>query len=400
MTLRIPLSQPSITALEVACITDAAESGWVSSRGKYIDRFEESFAAYCGTRYALTTSSGTTALHLALASYNIGAGDEVIVPDITFVSSANAVAYTGAKPVFVDIDSETLCIDVAEVERAITTKTRAIVAVHLYGHPANIPALKAIAQKRNIVVIEDAAEAHGASINGVKTGALGDCAIFSFYGNKIVTCGEGGMLTTDDTALYERALYLRNQAMSPTQRYWHTEVGYNYRMTNLQAALGFAQMKRIEDFVEKKKIIFDWYQIYLGSHPCVRLNRTAPWAKNVFWQVCLEVEGWTYAKRDDFMRSLSERGIESRPYFYPMSDMPMYKVQDNDVQNRTIQNCKAQNPLKRTILPPLTPVAHRVSQQGINLPSYFDMTKQDVKYVCSAISHCMELMMAANTTAE
>ncbi len=381
MILRIPLSQPSITALEVACITDAAESGWVSSRGKYIDRFEEIFAAYCGTRYAITTSSGTTALHLALASYNIQAGDEVIVPDITFVSTANAVSYTGARPVFVDIDEETLCIDVAQVEQAITARTKAIVAVHLYGHPANVPALRAIAQAYGLVVIEDAAEAHGASINGVRTGALGDCAMFSFFGNKIVTCGEGGMITTNDTALYERALYLRNQAMSPTQRYWHTEVGYNYRMTNLQAALGFAQMKRIDDFVQKKKIIFDWYQIYLADHPRARLNRTAPWAEHVFWQVCLEIDGWTYAQRDELMRSLAARGIESRPYFYPLSDMPMYRAQ-------------------RTASDLATPVAHRVAQEGINLPSYFDMTKQDVKYVCTELSHCMKLATAAKTIAE
>lgn len=374
----IPLSQPSITALEVACITDAAESGWVSSKGKYIDRFEESFAAYCGTRYALTTSSGTTALHLALASYNIQSGDEVIVPDITFISTANAVSYTGARPVFVDIDPETLCIDVERVKQAITPQTKAIVAVHLYGHPANVPALKAIAQPRGIVVIEDAAEAHGASIDGHRTGSLGDCAIFSFYGNKIVTCGEGGMLTTNDTALYERALHLRNQAMSPTQRYWHTEIGFNYRMTNLQAALGFAQMKRIDSFVQKKKEIFDWYRLYLAPHPKMQLNRTAHWADSVFWQVCLEVEGWRGAERDRFMRSLLTRGIESRPYFYPISEMPMYKE-------------NAHHP---------TPVAHRVSQQGLNLPSYFDMCKQDVKYICAEISHFVNLATPARTATE
>lgn len=374
----IPLSQPSITALEVACITDAAESGWVSSKGKYIDRFEESFAAYCGTRYALTTSSGTTALHLALASYNIQSGDEVIVPDITFVSTANAVSYTGARPIFVDIDPETLCIDIERVKQAITPQTKAIVAVHLYGHPANVPALRAIAQPRGIVVIEDAAEAHGASIDGHRTGSLGNCAIFSFYGNKIVTCGEGGMLTTNDTALYERALHLRNQAMSPTQRYWHTEIGFNYRMTNLQAALGFAQMKRIDSFVQKKKEIFDWYRLYLTPHPKMQLNRTAHWADSVFWQVCLEVEGWRGTERDRFMRSLLTRGIESRPYFYPISEMPMYKE-------------NAQHP---------TPVAHRASQQGLNLPSYFDMCKQDVKYICAEISHFMNLATPARTATE
>ncbi|MEO1395492.1 MAG: DegT/DnrJ/EryC1/StrS aminotransferase family protein [Cyanobacteria bacterium J06634_5] len=372
--LKIPLSQPSISALEVACVTDAVESGWVSSKGDYIDRFEEIFADYCGTKYAISTSSGTTALHLALASYGIGPGDEVIVPDITFIATANAVTYTGAQAVLVDIDTETLCIDVTKVEQAITSKTKAIIAVHLYGHPANIPVLKAIAHTHGIVVIEDAAEAHGAMVQGKRTGALGDCGVFSFYGNKIVTCGEGGMLTTDDEALYNRALHLRSQAMSPTQRYWHTEVGFNYRMTNLQAALGFAQMKRINEFVQKKKTIFHWYQQWLSAQghrlpvQAVRLNRTAPWAQNVFWQVCLEVDGWSTLERDRFLVLLAEQGIESRPYFYPISDMPMYAATARYE----------------------TAIAHRVSQQGLNLPSYFDMTQEDVETVSSAITHCLK----------
>ena len=367
---RIPLSQPSITALEVSCVTDAVRSGWVSSRGKYIDRFEESFAAYCGTQYALTTSSGTTALHLALLGYDIGPGDEVIIPDISFISTANAVTYTGATPVFVDIDADTLCIDIEAVRTAITSNTKAIIAVHLYGHPANMPALKAIADTRKIPIIEDAAEAHGASIHGKRTGALGNSAIFSFYGNKIVTCGEGGMVTTNNTELYNRIKHLRNQAMSSTQRYWHTTLGFNYRMTNMQAALGFAQMKRIDQFIAKKKQIFADYQRYLGRHSGVRLNSTASWADHVFWQVCLEVDGWSYLERNHFMELLSKRGVETRPFFYPLSDMPMY------------QHIAAAQEVE-------TPVAHRVAQQGMNLPSYFDMTEKDVKTVCDAIKSCL-----------
>ncbi|MEM9161532.1 MAG: DegT/DnrJ/EryC1/StrS family aminotransferase [Cyanobacteria bacterium P01_F01_bin.4] len=378
MPHRIPISQPSITALEIACVTDAMQSGWVSSRGEYIDRFEETFAAYCGTQYALTTSSGTTALHLALASYGIQPGDEVIVPNLTFVATANAVTYVGAKPIFVDIDPETLCIDVNQVEQAITTRTKAIIAVHLYGHPANIPALQAIAKPQDIWVIEDAAEAHGAMIQGQKAGALGDCGVFSFFGNKIVTCGEGGMLTTNNADLYKRALHLRNQAMSPTQRYWHTEIGFNYRMTNLQAALGFAQLKRIDAFIQKKKAIFEKYQYYLSphlsKHPNLKLNRTASWADNVFWQICLEVEGWTALARNQFMQVLADRGIESRPYFYPISDMPMY--------NETTVHS--------------TPVAHQASQQGLNLPSYFEMRDQDIEDVCNIISASLNLDLPIN----
>ena len=367
MNYRIPLSQPSITALEAACVADAVQSGWVSSKGAYIDRFEETFAAYCGTQYALTTSSGTTALHLALLSCGVRSGDEVIVPDLTFVSTANAVAYTGAKPVFVDIDPETLCIDIEQTSRAITARTKAIIAVHLYGHPANVPALRAIAEPCNITVIEDAAEAHGATIQSKRTGALGDCGVFSFYGNKIITCGEGGMLTTNRADIYHKAQHLRSQAMSSTQRYWHTEVGFNYRMTNMQAALGFAQMKRIDEFIQKKKTIFGKYCQYLSSHSQIKLNRTAHWAENVFWQVCMEVEGWTCAERDRFMQLLAKRGIETRPYFYPISDMPMYQLSAHH----------------------LTPVAHRVSKQGLNLPSYFDMNDQDIEDVCEAICECL-----------
>lgn len=367
MAYRIPLSQPSITALETDFVTDAVQSGWVSSRGEYIDRFEAFFAQYCGTQYALSTSSGTTALHLALAGYNIQAGDEVIVPDITFVATANAVTYTGAKPVFVDIDPETLCIDVERAEAAITRRTKAIIAVHLYGHPANVSALRAIADSKGIVVIEDAAEAHGASIRGEKTGSLGHCGVFSFYGNKIVTCGEGGMITTNDAMLYQRAKHLRAQAMSLTQRYWHTEVGFNYRMTNLQAALGFAQMQRISEFIQKKQAIFSEYQQHLASlHPRVVLNRVTPGMQNVYWQVCMEVNDWSALVRDQFMQQLAAHGIESRPYFYPISDMPMYAADEWR-----------------------TPVAHTISERGINLPSYFDMRSQDVAEVCNVIRRCL-----------
>lgn len=368
MPPRIPVSQPSITALEIACVTDAMQSGWVSSRGEYIDRFEENFATYCGTRYALTTSSGTTALHLALAGYNIQPGDEVILPDLTFVATANAVSYVGATPVFVDIDPETLCIDVQQVKEAITAQTKAIIAVHLYGHPANIPALKEIAQPYEIPIIEDSAEAHGATLQGQRTGSLGNCGIFSFYGNKIVTCGEGGMLTTNDTTLYHRARHLRDQAMSPTQRYWHTEIGFNYRMTNLQAALGFAQMKRIEQFIAKKRSIFNHYQACLSEYPQIQLNRTADRAGNVFWQICFEFEGWVESDRDRFMAALSEQGVDTRPYFYPLSDMPMYRTDEPQADG----DCK-------------TPIAHRIAQQGVNLPSYFDMTETDIEYVCEVI---------------
>ena len=266
----IPVSQPSIGDKEVTYVSEAVRSGWVSSLGRYIEDFEKQFAAYCGSRYALTTSNGTTGLHLALMAAGVKSGDEVIVPDLTFIATANAVAYIGAKPVLVDVDSETLCISTVAIERAITQRSRAIVPVHLYGHPADMDAINAIAKRHGLIVVEDAAEAHGAEYKGKRVGSFGLCGVFSFYGNKIITSGEGGMITTDNEVLYITAKRLRDHAMSPSRRYWHEEIGYNYRMTNMQAALGLAQLERIEEFLTKRRKIrggteTDW----LATHASV-----------------------------------------------------------------------------------------------------------------------------------
>ena len=353
----IPISQPSITQKEINYVTDAIKSGWVSSLGKYIDKFEKNLAEYCETEYALATSNGTTALHLALVALGIKEGDEVIIPDLTFIATANAVKYIGAKAVTVDIEEDTLCINPKEIEKAITSKTKAIIPVHLYGHPASMVEINKIAKKYNLFVIEDAAEAHGAEINGNRVGSFGDVGIFSFYGNKIITSGEGGMITTNNKELYEKMKYLRDHAMSKEKRYWHTEIGYNYRMTNLQAALGVAQLERIEELLNKKREIFEWYSEYLKDIPNIKLNIQRKGYKNVYWMVCLEVFGYDEIKRDNLMKKLKEKGIDSRPFFYPVSDMPMYEKVD-------------------------TPITHKVYQRGINLPSFFDMKKEDVEYVC------------------
>ncbi|WMP16160.1 DegT/DnrJ/EryC1/StrS family aminotransferase [Thiothrix lacustris] len=362
----LPISRPTITKKEIEYVTAAIASGWVSSLGEYITAFEEKFAKFCGTKYALTCSNGTTSLHLALVTMGIEAGDEIIMPDLTFIATANAAKYIGAVPVLVDIDPETLCIDPAAIEAAITEKTKAIMPVHLYGHPANMPAIMAIAEKYQLLVIEDAAEAHGAEINGKKVGSWGHCGSFSFYGNKVITSGEGGMITTDDEALYTRAKYLRDHAMSPTKRYWHTEVGFNYRMTNLQAALGLAQLERIEEILEKKQKIFSWYQASLDGLSGISLNRTAPWAKNVYWMVTFEMAGIDEAQRDEFIKKLREYDIDSRPYFYPLSEMADYPNTN-------------------------TPVTYQIYKTGINLPSYFDMEERDVERVCAAVRKCMEM---------
>jgi perosamine synthetase len=362
-----PISQPSIGERELQYVSDAVRSGWVSSIGKYIESFETAFAAFCGTKYALAVSNGTTALHLALVAVGVGRGDEVIVPDLTFVATANAVTYTGAKAVCVDIDAETLCVDVNAVQRALTPRTRAIIPVHLYGHAAQMDVLMKLARDRGIHVVEDAAEAHGAEFKGQRVGSFGDFGVFSFYGNKIITTGEGGMLTTNNQELFLKAKKLRDHAMSPEKRYWHTEVGFNYRMTNLQAALGVAQMERIADFLTKRQLIMDWYRQEIGAHANLRLSRERPETKNVYWMVCLEMAGISEDERARVMQGLREQGVDSRPYFYPISDMPMYERAD-------------------------TPVAHAVSRRGINLPSYTDLTEADVAQIGRATRAVLKSM--------
>lgn len=360
----IPISKPAIGPREKELVLDALDSGWVSSIGKYIDEFEAGFARYCGTEYALAVSNGTTGLHLALAALGLGPGDEVIIPDLTFVATANAVAYTGAVPVLADIDTDTLCIDPTSVRSLISPRTKAIIPVHLYGHPADMDALTEIAGAHGIALIEDAAEAHGAEYKGRRVGGIGKCGVFSFYGNKVITTGEGGMLTTNDRDFYTLARRLRDHAMSPQRRYFHEERGFNYRITNLQAALGVAQLERIDDFLARRTEIMDWYNAAIVTSDRVRLNRVKNWAKSAFWMICLEVDGFDEAGRDAFMQKLKARGIDTRPYFCTMSSMPMYQ----------------QKPL---------PVATRKAQTGLNLPSFYELTKQDVQRIGAEVNEIL-----------
>ncbi|MDD1518422.1 DegT/DnrJ/EryC1/StrS family aminotransferase [Bradyrhizobium sp. WBAH42] len=361
----IPISRPSIGQREEELIMDAVRSGWVSSMGRYIDEFEAVFARYCGTEFAIAVSNGTTGLHLALATLDLGPGDEVIIPDLTFVATANAVAYTGAKPVLADIDPVTLCIDPSSVNSLITKRTKAVIAVHLYGHPADMDSLAAIADANGISLIEDAAEAHGAEYKGRRVGSLSRCGVFSFYGNKIVTTGEGGMLTTNDRAFYKRAKRLRDHAMSSERRYFHEELGYNYRMTNLQAALGVAQMERIDEFLEQRAKIMAWYHSVIPTGEAVRLNKVRNWAKSAFWMVCLEVDSFNEQSRNAFMSELKNMGIDSRPYFYTISSLPMYR----------------QQPL---------PISLRKSRTGLNLPSFCELTQKDVERVGRAVADLLK----------
>ena len=356
----IPISQPSISQKEIDFVTDAVKSTWISSLGKYIDTFESEFARFCGSRYACCVSNGTVAIHLSLVAHNLGAGDEVIIPDLSFVATANAVLHAGAKPVMVDIDPFNLCIDPSKIEEAITPRTKAIMPVHLYGHPADMKRIMEIAKRHDLIVIEDAAEAHGAKAYGKTVGSWGHCGTFSFYGNKNITTGEGGMITTDDESFYLKVRHLRDHAMSKEKRYWHTEVGYNYRMTNIQAALGCAQLERAGELLQKRRLIFQWYSKKLAHIPGVSLNRTNEWAENTFWLVCMECDRWSEEERSACMDNLKRDGIDSRPYFYPMSDMPyLWKVD--------------------------TPVTHEVFRKGVNLPTYYDLTEEQVNRICDVI---------------
>jgi len=360
----IPISQPSIGQKEIKYVNDAMKSGWVSSIGDYIDKFESKFAKFCGTKYAVAVSNGTVALHLSLAALNIKRGDEVIVPDLTFIATANAVSYIGAKPVFADIDKETLCIDPESIRRLITNKIKAIIPVHLYGHPANMNAINKIAKEFDLKVVEDAAESHGAGIDGKLVGSFGDCGTFSFYGNKLMTSGEGGMIVTDNKKLLQRLRFLRDHAMDSKKRYWHDEIGFNYRITNIQAALGLAQLERLDKFIQKRKDIFRWYQNNLSGMKGLNLNFTKKDCDNVYWFVCLLIDNFNLKKRDRLSKLLKERGVDSRPFFYPNSQMPMYKTSKTDKKN---------------------PISNSIYSRGICLPSYYDMTKKDVDTVSKVL---------------
>ena len=352
----IPISTPSLGEEELSNVTDAVSSGWISSQGKFIPEFEDMFAQYCGTRYGIATSSGTTALHLALVALGIGPGDEVIVPTLTFIATANAVTYTGAKPVFVDSTSDYWGIDPEKIEDAITLRTKAIIPVHLYGHPCDMDAILGIAGIYSLYVIEDCAEAHGAEYKDRKVGSFGDISCFSYFANKMITTGEGGMCLTNNTKLFNKMRILRDHGMSPQRRYWHDVVGFNYRMTNMQAAIGVAQMAKLDGFIEKKRQIAKWYAERLDGVSGIVLPNEMPWAKNVYWLYTILVEG-----RDELMEYLKSEGIDSRPAFYPINMMPPYLTEES------------------------FPEAERISRLGISLPSGVNLTNGEVSRVSSAV---------------
>ena len=357
----IPIAEPCLGEEELSNVTEAVNSGWISSKGKFIEKFEENFARYCGVKYGVATSNGTVALHLALNALEVRMSDEIIVPTLAFIAVANAVTYCNAKPVFVDSHSEYWCIDPDKIEEKITPKTKAIIPVHLYGHPCDMNAVMDIAEDYNLYVIEDAAEAHGAEYEGKKVGGLGDISVFSFYGNKIITTGEGGMCLTNNEELYEKMRILRDHGMNPNKRYWHDVIGFNYRMTNLQAAVGVAQLEKIDEFIKRKREIAKTYNSLLNDVKGIVLPPEMSWAMNVYWMYSILIEDDFYITRDQLMGKLEENEIETRPFFYPMHVMPPYK---SDIK---------------------FPVAERISERGINLPSAVTLKEEDITKIVEII---------------
>jgi len=360
----IPVCEPALTGNELRYVTDCIESNWISSAGHYIQAFERAFAAACHVRYGISCCSGTIALHLALAALGLQPGDEVIIPTFTMIATAYAVTYTGARPVLVDSERETWNMDLDQVEARITPHTRAIVPVHTYGHPVDMDRLNALAERQGLWVIEDAAEAHGALYKGRPTGSLGDAAAFSFYANKIITTGEGGMLVTDDEQFARLAWTLRDHAFSSERHFWHKFIGYSYRMTNLQAAVGLAQVEQMADFVAARRANAAYYTELLKDIPGLVTPPQAAWASSVYWMYGILLQDEFGLTRDELRQRLARRGIETRTFFIPMHLQPIYY--------EAFQGERY-------------PVAEDFCRRGLYLPSASRLTRQEIEQVVETL---------------
>jgi perosamine synthetase len=367
--VRLPVAAPDLGGNEEKYVIDAVRSSWVSSVGPYLTRFENEFAELCDTQHAIAVSNGTVALHLALLALDLGPGDEVIVPSLTYIASVNAITYVGATPVFVDVDPVTWCLDVEAVADAMTDRTRAVVAVHLYGQPADMDGLRALCNPCGIRIVEDAAEAPMASYRGRPTGGLGDIGTFSFYGNKLFTSGEGGAITLNDHAMASRVRLLRGQGMDPNRRYWFSVVGYNYRLTNVAAALLCAQLERRVDFVEKRHEIYARYTERLAGIPGVTLQADISGTTRSPWLYSVLVDEESFGiSRDHLMTLLAAIGIETRPFFPPIHRLPPYegyRVAGVDLS-----------------------VTDRLAAQGLNLPTFVALGLDNVDHICDEVLRC------------
>ncbi|TDB79763.1 DegT/DnrJ/EryC1/StrS aminotransferase family protein [Micromonospora sp. KC721] len=367
---RYPVARPSLSDLEERYLLDAYRSGWISSQGPYLRRFEERFAARCGAGTAVATGNGTVALHLVLAAAGIGPGDEVVVPALTYVATANAVTYCGARPVFVDVSPQSWCLDPAQVAAVIGPRTRAVVAVDLYGHPANYDALRRLCRRHGLLLVADAAESFGALLHGRPTGDLADATTFSFFGNKVVTSGEGGCVTTSDPALAERMRLLRNQGMDPDRRYFFPVVGYNYRLTNLAAALLCAQLERADEIIARRDAVVAGYERELADHPFITTQPVVPGVRRAPWMAAFLVGPPGDAQlRDELARVLDRHGVETRPFFVPLPQLPPYAGSGGE-----------------------HPVTLDLARRGINLPTYADLTDVDVKTIVERVRAALSVL--------
>jgi perosamine synthetase len=371
----IPVNEPLVDGREVEYVVDCLRSGWISSAGRFLTELEQRWAAYCGRRYGIAVSNGTAALQLSVACLGLQPGDEVIMPTFTIISCALAVIYNGGRPVLVDSDPRTWVMDVARLREKIGPKTRAIMPVHIYGHPVDMHPVLALAEQHRLAVVEDAAEAHGAEYLSARNtssptwrrcGSFGTLSCFSFYANKLITTGEGGMVLTDDLELAEKARSLRNLAFQADRRFYHRELGFNFRLTNLQAAVGLAQLERMDAIVARKRWIGEQYASRLKTRQNLLLPTEEVWARSVYWMYGVVVSEQTGMDARRFAEALKQKGIETRPFFLGMHEQPAL--------------------LQRGLfIDESYPVAERLARQGLYLPSGLALTEEQIDEVCNAV---------------
>ncbi len=366
---KISVAGPWITQKEIDYVTDAVTNAWYGNANMYHERFERAFASYIGTKFAMALPTCTSALHLSLLALGVSEGDEVIVPDATWIATSAPISYVGATPVFADIDSDTWCLSAKSFEACITPRTKAVIPVDLYGGMPDMDAIRSIARRHSIPIIEDAAEALGAEYNGRRAGSLGDTGVFSFHGSKTVTTGEGGMLVTDREDLFKRIQVLRDHGRQPGDRmFWNTEVAYKYKMSSMQAALGLAQLERIDELIQHKREQFQWYKQELAGVDGIILNAEPEGTLNAYWMVTIVLDPKLGLNKTQLMERLSLHGIDTRPFFHPLSSIPAYE--DSEQAHIARQRNK---------------VVYGISPYAINLPSALRLSKEEIKSVCAAL---------------
>jgi perosamine synthetase len=370
---RIPVAGPWITEKEIAYVTDAVTNAWYENANVYTKRFEEAFATYVGRRYAISLPSCTSGLHLALLALGIGPGDEVVVPDITWIATAAPISYVGATPVFTDVDRDSWCLTADTLEAALTPRTKAVIVVDLYGNMPDMDAIQRLADRHRVAVIEDAAEAIGSTYKGRPAGSFGVASAFSFHGSKTLTTGEGGMLLTDDETIYQRCLVLHDHGRQPGDiMFRNIEVGYKYKMSSLQAALGLAQLERIDELIARKRAIFAWYRAELGGSNVLTLNSESPDVRNTYWMVTAVFSASLGYRKEDVMKALDEQGMATRPFFDPLSSQPAY------AEVPGAEAARASNQ-----------VAYAIAPYGINLPSALNLSQATVAKVCRRLRYAL-----------